>query len=227
MILTMISVNDQLNELVKVALAERQVLTTENDNNIQDEIMDESAKSPNFFQDHKSSVEINERKYTAARIKSLNFLSNISYVGINKEEFYNENFIFDVYLLVTKNLNPFSLNGKLKDQNKHQMIYMLRRECMPQRFCKHICKDKNFMYLNRKNVLQPKVLEIITDFLNEGKDSYIELRNNSSHYKDIFQYVYSNVFSEIYCSTERRGFNLRCTFHIMLKTYNDKKNIES
>ena len=94
----MISVNDQLNELVKVALAERQVLMTENGNNIQDEIMDESAKSPNFFQDHKSSVEKNEGKYTATRIKSLNFLSNISYAGINKEDFYNKNFIFDVYL---------------------------------------------------------------------------------------------------------------------------------
>ena len=60
--------------------------------------MDESAKSPDFFQGNKSSVEKTERKYTTTRIKSLNFLSNISYVGLNKEDFYNENFIFDVYL---------------------------------------------------------------------------------------------------------------------------------
>ena len=36
---------------------------------------------------------------------------------------------------------------------------------MPQRFYKHICKDENFLYLNRKNVLQPKVSETITEFL--------------------------------------------------------------
>ena len=92
----MTTVNDQFNELVKKTLAEKQVLMTENDNNIQEEIMDESTKSPNFFQNNKSSVKKNQRKYTAARIKSRNFLTNTSYVSINKEHSYNEHFIFDV-----------------------------------------------------------------------------------------------------------------------------------
>ena len=43
------------------------------------------------------------------------FVSNISYIGINKTEFYNEIFIFNVYLLFTKNVNPFSLDRKLND----------------------------------------------------------------------------------------------------------------
>ena len=98
---------------------------------------------------------------------------------------------------------------------------------MPQKFYKYICKGSNFLYLNGKNVLQPKVSEIINDFLNEGKENWIELRNNLSQYKNIFQYVYSNVFPEIYCLTERRGLNLKSTFHIMFKTYKDKNNIES
>ena len=132
-------------------------------------------------------------------------------------------FIFNICLLVTKNLNPFSLNRKLNDQNKHEMIYTLWKECMPQRFYKHICKDKNFLNLYGKNVLQPKVSEIITDFVKGKKENYLELRNNLSQYKDIFQYVYSNVFPEIYCSTRRRGFILKITLHIMLKTYKDKK----
>ena len=88
-------------------------------------------------------------------------------------------------------------------------------------------QESNFLYLNGNNVLQPKVPEIITDFLNEGRENYIELRSNLSQYKDIFQYVYSNVFPEIYCSAEYRGFNLKSTFHIMFKTYKDKKDIES
>ena len=53
---------------------------------------------------------------------------------INKEDFYNENFIFDFYLLVTQNLNPFPLNKKLTDENKHEMIYMIWKECMPPKF---------------------------------------------------------------------------------------------
>ena len=59
------------------------------------------------------------------RIKSRNFFSNITYVGINKEDYYNRNFVFDVYLLLRKNLNLFSLDRKLADKTKHKMIYML------------------------------------------------------------------------------------------------------
>ena len=113
----------------------------------------QSGKGQDFFQNNKPS----ERKYITTRIKSRNFLSSIAYVGINKEDFYSENFIFDVYLLVTKNLNPFSLDRKLGDKNEHEMIYMLWKECMPQRFYQHIFKEKNFLYLNGKNVVQPKV----------------------------------------------------------------------
>ena len=106
--------------------------------------------------------------------------------------------------MVTKNLNPFSLDRKLNNQNKHQMIYMFWKECMLQRFYKHVCKDKNFLCLNGKNVLQPKVSEIITDFLKQKKGNYLELRNNLLQCKYIFQYVYSNVFPELYYTIERR-----------------------
>ena len=60
------------------------------------------------------------------------------------------------------------------------------------------------MYLNGKNVLQPKVLEIITKFLNEDENNYKEMRNNLSIYKNIFLYVYSKVFPEIHCSTGKK-----------------------
>ena len=179
--MTTFSINDQFDGLVKLTLSEQQTLTGNSDS-IQQEMTDGSAKSQDFFQNNKSS----ERKYTTTRIKSKKILSNISYVGINKEDFYNENFIFDVYLLVTKYLNPFSLDRKLNDKNKHEMIYMLWKECMWQRFYQHICKE-NFLYLNGKSVLQPKVSEIITEFLNEDDEIYIALRNNLSQYTTISQ----------------------------------------
>ena len=76
-------------------------------------------------------------------------------------------------------------------------------------------------------MLRPKVLEIITDFLIKDENNYRELRNNLSSYKSIFQYVYPNVFPEIYCSTEKRGFDLKSNFHIIFKTYRHKKQLES
>ena len=43
-----------------------------------------------------------EKKYLNTPIKSRNFLSYIVYVGINKKDYFNKNFVFDVYLLVIK-----------------------------------------------------------------------------------------------------------------------------
>ena len=184
--------------------------------------MDESAKSQNIFQD----INSNGKKYTTTRIKSRNFISNFAYVGNNKEDYYNKNFIFDVYLLLAKNLNPFSLDRKLADKTKHEMIYMLWKECMPAKFYRHKCKEKIFLYLNGKNVLQPKVLEIMDELIDEDESNYKQLQNNLCSYKNIFQYVYSNVFPEIYCATEKRGFDVKSNFHIIFKTYKDKKQLE-
>ena len=53
--------------------------------------------------------------------------------------------------------------------------------------------------------MQPKVLEIISEFIHEDKSNDKQLQNNLWSYKSIFQYVYSIFFPEIYCSTEKRG----------------------
>ena len=163
------------------------------------------------------------KPYTTTRIKSRNFLSNISYVGITKEDFYNRNFVFDVYALVTKNVNPFQLERKISDFNKQEMIYMLWKERIPTEFYKYECLEENFVYLNGKNVLYPKVSEIILNFIQQDEKNYSKLRNNLCQFKSIFQYIYSCVYPEVHCSTERHGFDLKSTFQLVFKTYKDKK----
>ena len=104
---------------------------------------------------------------------------------------------------------------------------MIWKEFMPTAFYKHICKEKNFLYLNGKSVLQPKVLNPISGFIKKDERRYKMLQNNLSSYKNIYQYVNSNVFSEIYCATEKRVFDLKSNFHIIFKTYKNKKQIET
>ena len=66
------------------------------------------------------------------------------------------------------------------------MMYMLWKECMPVKFYRLICKEKNFLYLNGKNVLQPKVSEIINEYLDKDTNNYNQMRNNLSQYKNIY-----------------------------------------
>ena len=49
------------------------------------------------------------KPYTSSRIKTRNFLSNSSYTGVKSEDFVDNNFTFDTITLLTKNINPFSL----------------------------------------------------------------------------------------------------------------------
>ena len=84
--MTTLSLRDKFNKLVKAALSQKQEQTEQTDEKI--EMIDKSAKSQDYFQSNNPT----ERKYTTKRIKSRIILSNIAYVGVSKEDFYNENF---------------------------------------------------------------------------------------------------------------------------------------
>ena len=77
--------------------------------------------------------------------------------------------ILDTYVLLTKNINPFLLKGKLHNQSKHEMVYMLWKYCVPDEFYKFICKNENLSFFNSKNVLYPKVLDTVWSFIAENE----------------------------------------------------------
>ena len=96
----MTTFSQNYNKLVEQTLQENHLIKTEQEtemNKENDKALNivESAKSQGFFQDNKGA----KIKYTTTRIKSRNFLSNIIYMEMNKEDYYNKNFYFDVYLL--------------------------------------------------------------------------------------------------------------------------------
>ena len=103
------------------------------------------------------------------------------------------------------------------------MIYMLWKECVPSDFYRLICREEYFLYLNSKNVLYPKVAEIVWKFIAEDDKNYNKLRNNVCQLKKIFHDIYAMVYPEIYCTTECRGFDLKSMFQLIFKTYKDKK----
>ena len=119
------------------------------------------------------------------------------------------------------------MERKVSDQNKQEMIYMLWKECMPGEFYKHVYLEENFVYLNGKSMLYPKVSELILNFIEKNAKNYNRLRDNLSPFENIFQYVYSCVYPDVYCSTERRGFDLKSTFQLVSKTYKDKKKVRA
>ena len=87
---------------------------------------DESAKNQDFLQNNNVVEEkVVLRLYTTTRIKARISLSNIAYNSVNDLTILNRNFFFDSYVLVTKNLNPLSMERKITDQSKHGATYMI------------------------------------------------------------------------------------------------------
>ena len=100
---------------------------------------------------------------------------------------------------------------------------MLWKEGVPAGFYVFICQEENFLYLNGKNVLHPRTSDMVWSFISHDGKSYKLLRDNLCRLKDIFQYTYSIVYLDIYCSTERRGFDLKSSFQLVFKAYKDEK----
>ena len=69
------------------------------------------------------------------------------------------------------------------------------------------------------------MLEIVGRFIDQDKENLRILQKCLANYKDIFQYVYSHTFPEIYTMSEKRGINIKSNFHILFKTYKDKQAI--
>ena len=116
------------------------------------------------------------KPYMSSRIKTRNFISNISYTGVKSEDFADNNFTFDTITLLTKNINPFWLERKIVDLKKLDIIYMQWDECIEKTFYKHICENDNFINLNSKNVLYSKTAQIVLDYLNKDTSNIVRFR---------------------------------------------------
>ena len=93
----------------------------------------------------------------------------------------------------------------------------------PAAFYRFICQEENFRYLNGQDVSQPGVIEIVGKFVDMDKNNLRMLQQCLANYKDIFQYVYSCTFPEIYSMSEKRGIDMKSNFYILFQTYRDKQ----
>ena len=77
----MTTFNQNFKNLVKATLSEKQCIKTK----MEQKTNDENIQDMDFVQDNKTIG----KKYSTTRIKPRNFLSNIAYVGIKKEDYNN------------------------------------------------------------------------------------------------------------------------------------------
>ena len=75
-------------------------------------------------------------------------------------------------------------------------------------------------------MLYAKVSEIVSKFIEMDIKNFALLRNSLYKFKNIFQYVCSSTYPDIYCANEKRSFNIKSSFYIVYKNYKDKAKEE-
>lgn len=71
-------------------------------------------------------------------MKARNFLTNIVFSRLNKEDCNNKSLICNLYDILFQNMNPFFLRRNF--QSLHDIFQFLPEECVPQNFYKFICQ---------------------------------------------------------------------------------------
>ena len=130
--------------------------------------------------------------------------------------------MLDTFTLITKNLNPFSLERKIADVKSREIIYMFWEECVEKSFYRHIFERGNFLYLNGKNVQYPRSAEIVISYVNQNNENIVRLRICPQKNKNIVQFIYSRCYTEIYSLIHKRGIEIKGEFLLAFKFWKNK-----
>ena len=85
----------------------------------QAELEKESQQGLDFFLCNEDEPKNKKQKmtskiaYSHTKVKAMNFLTNISFRSLNKNEHANISFVLDCYSFIGQNLNPFSFRKKV------------------------------------------------------------------------------------------------------------------
>ena len=124
---------------------------------------------------------------------------------------------------MTKNINPFSLERKIFDVKNREMIHMFWEDCNEPSFYKHIFSTRQFLLLNGKNIVFPRVAEIVMSYIEASENNFSKLKKKLIENQKIFQFVYTSIYPEVYSFVETRGGDVRNNFHLKLKEWKGRK----
>lgn len=110
-----------------------------------------------------------EINYSPAKVRSRNFLTNISYNCFNSIDFDNASFIISCFTCILFNLNPFFLSENLTMKATESML----RCCGTILFHIYILRNDNFIVLNKLSLKYQNALDIVNNFILEENSNFV------------------------------------------------------
>ena len=129
-------------------------------------------------------------KYSNAKVKSRNLLTNVSYRRYKTEDVEEVNFVVDVSSFLTQNLNLTGLDRKLETALERDYVKMIWDTCLPHKFSKFIYLKENFIDLCQAHITYQKANNIILKFIEEDPQNFELLKAILREHLRRVQYVY-------------------------------------
>ena len=163
-----------------------------------------------------------KKVYSLAKVKARNFLTNLSYKRVKKDDLLNENFIIDCISLTLFNLNPFYLERKFDDAADRDKVETLWTCFIPNEFYFYICKGENYQLLNKITLKYNVANKIVCDYVNQNGIN--SLTNFFKQYANVYQFVYSTLFPKYLCRIDNNAIQSRCVFETAFVNFKARKN---
>ena len=188
----------------------------------------ESQQDQNFSQDD-NVVPKNKMKrrkyYSNTKLKTRNFLANVSYRRFKQSDLNKSGFIIDILSFLLQNFNPINLDRKLDTEKERHTVNFLWDECIPHEFVSCIYKQHNFTQLSRPNLTFQKAKNILKEYLVEDNNRINRLKYKIEEKFELIQYVYSLLFSKNYNRTNNFGIQKKSNFDFNFATWKNKKSL--
>ena len=108
-----------------------------------------------------------KKVYSSTKIKARNFLTNLSYKRVRKDDLFNENFIIDCISFILFYLNPFYLERKFDDAADRGKVETLCTCFIPNELYFYICQGENYQLLNKITLRYNIANKIVCDYVNQ------------------------------------------------------------
>ena len=177
--------------------------------------------------DHKQNVICNQniiskktikkrsnKKYSPSKVKSRNFLTNICYNRLKRIDFDNASFIIDCYTYILFNLNPIFLEQKFDNKSDREHVETLWNYPIPNKFYIYICRNDNFIALNKLSLKYQNTFDILNNFILEDNSNFLLLRGCFKKNALLYQYIYSAPFLKYFCRVDNYGMKSKLTFEV-------------
>ena len=168
-----------------------------------------------------------KKKYSSTKVKTRNFLTNISYNGIKNKDYENKTFVIDIFAYLILYFNPYSINGKFETEIERSYVNILWSQLLPQSFYTFVSKKDNIQILNKKNAKFQDAVEIVklyTEIDSLQEDKYHLLENYLRKYLIMYQFVFANLFPKYYGKFNNRGVKNNIEFNSIYENYFNETN---